>query len=81
MSYLEPGIIEDKRITITNNLTDLGIDNVRKEIITGLKSKQKYISSKFFYDKKGSELFEDITRLTEYYPTRTEKKILREIAP
>jgi L-histidine N-alpha-methyltransferase len=59
----------------------LGIDNIQKEIIDGLNSEYKHISSKYFYDEKGSKLFEDITRLPEYYPTRTEKKILEEIAP
>jgi L-histidine Nalpha-methyltransferase len=81
MSYTETAIIETQQIKISNHLIELGIDNIRQEIIQGLLSKQKYISSKFFYDKKGSELFEDITRLPEYYPTRTEKTILKEIAP
>ncbi len=81
MTYKETQVIEIQQIKIKNHLTDLGIYNVRKEIITGLNSKQKYISSKFFYDKKGSKLFEDITQLPEYYPTRTEKQILKTIAP
>ena len=81
MNYIETAIIEAQHIKITNHLNDLGIDNIRKEIIQGLISKQKYISSKFFYDKKGSKLFEDITHLSEYYPTRTEKEILKRIAP
>jgi len=51
------------------------------EILTGLSSPQKYISSRFFYDEKGSELFEKITGLPEYYLTRTEKSILKEAAP
>lgn len=52
------------------------------EILKGLLANNKYISSKFFYDKKGSELFEEITKLKEYYPTRTEKTILKNsIAP
>ncbi len=81
MSYLETDIIVAKRIKITNHLTEIGIDKIRKEIIDGLNAEQKYISSKFFYDEKGSKLFEDITQLPEYYPTRTEKSILEEIAP
>ncbi len=44
----------------------------------GLAQPQKQISSKYFYDTKGSELFEEITRLPEYYPTRTERKLLGE---
>lgn len=49
-----------------------------EEVIEGLRRPQKMISSKFFYDKRGSELFEEITRLDEYYPTRTEIRILEE---
>lgn len=68
------------QITISNHVNDLGIENIRKEIIEGLVSDQKYISSKYFYDSKGSKLFEKITQLPEYYPTRTEKGILEQIA-
>ncbi len=64
---------------LVNHLSDIGIKKIQEEIITGLRAKQKYISSKFFYDEKGSELFELITNLDEYYPTRTEKKILSSI--
>lgn len=81
MNYFKPEVVDLEQITITNHLKDLGINNIRKEIIEGLFSTQKYISSKFFYDEKGSKLFEDITQLPEYYPTRTEKSILKRIAP
>lgn len=46
------------------------------EVVEGLCRPQKMIPSKFFYDERGSELFEEITRLDEYYPTRTEMRIL-----
>ena len=46
------------------------------EILTGLKSSPKHISPKYFYDEYGSQLFDQITRLPEYYPTRTEVSIL-----
>ena len=81
MSYLETEIVEALPVFISNHIKELGIDNIQKEIIDGLNSEYKHISSKYFYDEKGSKLFEDITRLPEYYPTRTEKKILEEIAP
>lgn len=42
----------------------------------GLSQPQKMLPSKYFYDERGSELFEEITELEEYYPTRTEKRIL-----
>lgn len=46
------------------------------EVLAGLKAEKKTVSPKYFYDKRGSELFEAITMLTEYYPTRTELFIL-----
>jgi len=51
---------------------------VPKELIKGLQKNKKRISSKYFYDKKGSELFDKICDLDEYYLTRTEFKILKE---
>lgn len=47
-----------------------------EEVISGLSQPQKRLPSKFFYDERGSELFEQITRLDEYYLTRSEKQIL-----
>lgn len=41
----------------------------------------KWISPKYLYDAKGSEIYEDITRLPEYYQTRTEAAMLKELAP
>lgn len=46
------------------------------DIVKGLMQTPATISPKYFYDAKGSALFEDITRLTEYYPTRTEHAIM-----
>jgi L-histidine N-alpha-methyltransferase len=46
------------------------------EIVQGLMQTPATISPKYFYDAKGSALFEDITRLDEYYPTRTEQAIM-----
>jgi dimethylhistidine N-methyltransferase len=51
-------------------------DDFRTAVIEGLSRKQKTLSSKFFYDRRGSELFDEITTLDEYYPTRTEIGIL-----
>ncbi|WP_407180296.1 L-histidine N(alpha)-methyltransferase [Bradyrhizobium sp. STM 3562] len=48
--------------------------------IEGLSQQRKHLSPKYFYDATGSELFEAITRLPEYYPTRTELSILRDRA-
>ena len=49
-----------------------------REAIGDLSQRPKRLSPKYFYDATGSELFEAITRLPEYYPTRTELSILRD---
>lgn len=48
------------------------------DVIAGLKAKPKTLSPKYFYDEKGSELFEKICKTPEYYVTRTEASILKE---
>jgi dimethylhistidine N-methyltransferase len=48
------------------------------EVLEGLKAPQKRIPSKYFYDRRGSELFDRISELPEYYPTRAEARIMRE---
>ncbi len=50
------------------------------DAVAGLAASPKHISPKWFYDARGSALFEDITRLPEYYPTRVETEILRQRA-
>jgi dimethylhistidine N-methyltransferase len=51
-----------------------------RDVTEGLSQQPKRLSPKYFYDIAGSELFEQITLLPEYYPTRTELKILRDRA-
>ena len=53
-------------------------DEERMEILEGLTARQKRISPKYFYDQRGSELFDEICELAEYYPTRTEARIMEE---
>jgi L-histidine N-alpha-methyltransferase len=48
-----------------------------REVREGLARPQKELSPKFFYDHRGSELFEEITKLPEYYLTRAERRLLR----
>lgn len=50
----------------------------QQEIIAGLNSAAAFISPKYFYDQLGSQLFEAITRLPEYYPTRTETTLMQQ---
>ena len=51
------------------------------EVAVGLAAPQKELPPKYFYDHRGSELFEEITRLPEYYPTRTERSLLESWMP
>jgi dimethylhistidine N-methyltransferase len=53
------------------------VADFRAEILDGLAQTPKRVSPKYFYDQRGSELFEAITELPEYYPTRTELGILQ----
>src|SRR5213595_782360 len=50
--------------------------SLAKDVRDGLSRRPKQLSPKYFYDARGSELFEQITRLPEYYPTRAERSIL-----
>ncbi|RDX37494.1 L-histidine N(alpha)-methyltransferase [Kangiella sp. HD9-110m-PIT-SAG07] len=59
---------------MTNPLT---LDEEQAAILEGLRAEHKFINPKYFYNHHGSKLFEQITELDEYYPTRTERKILQ----
>jgi L-histidine N-alpha-methyltransferase len=54
---------------------------MKADALAGLLAKQKSIPPVWFYDERGSEIFEEITRLPEYYPTRAERSLLEEHAP
>jgi L-histidine N-alpha-methyltransferase len=54
---------------------------LRDDVRTGLTAMPKSVPPKWFYDDRGCELFDAITRLPEYYPTETERSILRACAP
>lgn len=56
------------------------VDALRAEAREGLSATPKWLSPKWFYDARGSELFEEITALPEYYPTRTERGLLTQYA-
>lgn len=51
------------------------LTNFAKDTLTGLSSEKKYLSSKYFYDTKGSQIFQDIMRMPEYYLTDCELEI------
>ena len=48
-----------------------------RDVMKGLNEDQKYLPSKYFYDERGSDLFEQICELDEYYPTDCEMEIMR----
>ncbi|MFF1630308.1 L-histidine N(alpha)-methyltransferase, partial [Streptomyces sp. NPDC058272] len=54
---------------------------LRADVLHGLSHTPKTLPPKWFYDAHGSELFEKITELPEYYPTRAEREILIDRAP
>ncbi|MFJ6982980.1 MULTISPECIES: L-histidine N(alpha)-methyltransferase [unclassified Streptomyces] len=54
---------------------------LRSDVLRGLTTDPKTLPPKWFYDAHGSELFEQITELPEYYPTRAEREILLDRAP
>jgi dimethylhistidine N-methyltransferase len=58
----------------------LQLQAFRADVIAGLTQAQKELPSRWLYDDHGCKLFEEITRLDEYYPTRTEAAILRDNA-
>jgi L-histidine N-alpha-methyltransferase len=57
------------------------VSTLEDDVRRGLTARPKDIPPKWFYDDRGSELFDEITRLDEYYPTRRERAILLEHAP
>ena len=66
----------DQGLTLVD-LDENGIDTAfRADVLQGLSEAQKAIPARWFYDDVGSQLFEDITLLPEYYPTRAETEIL-----
>jgi L-histidine Nalpha-methyltransferase len=60
---------------------DYRAKSLRADALAGLTATPKSLPPKWFYDAEGSALFEKITELPEYYPTRAERSILRTVAP
>ncbi|MGV0655497.1 L-histidine N(alpha)-methyltransferase [Mycolicibacterium thermoresistibile] len=65
-------------VTLANYLAEDSVaEALRSDVLTGLTATPKSLPPKWFYDSVGSALFDRITRLPEYYPTRAEAQILR----
>ncbi len=71
----------DSRLVIECHEMDEHANDFARDVLQGLASTPKRIPSVYFYDERGSELFEQICELPEYYITRTEKSILEQYAP
>lgn len=68
-------------LVVENHLpSDFITRTLRQDVLTGLSADPKWLPPRWFYDDRGSALFDEITRLPEYYPTRAERAILRERA-
>jgi L-histidine N-alpha-methyltransferase len=66
-------------VSLSNHLAaDSAAQALRRDVYHGLTQTPKTLPPKWFYDSVGSDLFDQITRLPEYYPTRTEAQILRD---
>jgi L-histidine Nalpha-methyltransferase len=68
----------EPQIEIAVHLDAEGAEQMAREIHAGLSAEPKELAPKYFYDERGSQLFEQITALPEYYPTRAERTILAE---
>jgi L-histidine Nalpha-methyltransferase len=66
-------------MTAINKSTVL-VSPIAEEVMHGLAAQPRHLPPKLFYDAEGSRLFDQITETPEYYPTRTERAILREFA-
>lgn len=67
---MEPPVIEVRRTA------EQVARSLRADVVAGLTAPEKCLPPKWFYDARGSALFEQITQLPEYYPTRAEREIL-----
>ncbi len=72
--------VKSSRIEILDRLDNVYKSAIKKDVSHGLTTSQKFIPSKYFYDARGSKLFEEICCLPEYYPTKTEMSILKHFA-
>src|SRR5881409_3398936 len=71
-----PQPLAEPAVRIDSHLSDADERSLADDVLDGLTRPFKELPPKHFYDSRGSELFERICELPEYYPTRTEKTIL-----
>src|SRR5947207_11721680 len=73
-------VLEHHNIRISSCLTETEERVLADDVLDGLTRPFKELPPKHFYDARGSELFEQICEQPEYYPTRTERRILEDRA-
>jgi L-histidine N-alpha-methyltransferase len=66
----------ETRLTLIETEHEESLDAFADDVREGLQSQRKYLSCRYFYDERGSALFEAICDLPEYYLTRAERQIL-----
>ena len=74
-------ILKDDKIVIYYLVNEAGNESFAQDVEDGLTARAKYLLPKYFYDVRGSKLFEKITQVKEYYPTETETSILKNYVP
>jgi L-histidine Nalpha-methyltransferase len=74
-------LLVEEIIRIDSYLDRARLDSMAEEVRDGLSREPRELPPKYFYDRRGSELFDRITSLPEYYPTRCERSILNRHAP
>lgn len=72
--------LTQSRLKIRISRRDKSVESLAQDVVRGLSSVPKTLPPKYFYDKVGSKIFEEICELPEYYPTRTEFAILEDYA-
>jgi L-histidine Nalpha-methyltransferase len=80
VSYTEPAVATDERLSIRNLVTRDPRAGLAEDVRRGLSTKPKRFLPKYFYDELGSQLFEAICLVPEYYLTRAENEILQRYA-
>ena len=65
-------------ITATTPETEAALHTMLRDVVEGLSRNRKTLPSKYFYDERGSKLFDDICELDEYYVTRTESTLMKQ---
>src|SRR4051812_9343186 len=63
---------------VENEIKEIVETGFFSDVIQGLSAQPKYLQSKYFYDQNGDELFQDIMKSPEYYPTNCELEIFAE---